>query len=71
MRQYPHFEMCILEIFTSSGYIWPQEVNISNIHISKCGYWHYKQFYVHLSSLKEEKIEKKERNWKIVYIFAT
>ena len=24
--------------FASQGYIWPLEVNISNIHISKCGY---------------------------------
>ena len=41
LKKFPH----ILEIFTSRGFIWAQEVNISNIHISKCGYWHYKQFY--------------------------
>ena len=53
LAQYPHFEMWILEIFTLSGQnitsrgaasrgdIWPQEVNIFNIHISNCGYPHY------------------------------
>ena len=40
-----------------------------NIHNSKCVYLHYKQFYVHLSSLIEEEIIKKKKLKNCLYFY--